>query len=205
MSLKVAVIYYSAMGTNYQMARAAEEAAQASDAEVRLRRVAELAPAHAIAANAAWKAHHEATREHVKEATLDDLEWADAFIFSAPTRYGGMAAQMKQFLDSSGPLWSQGKLAKPVTVMSSAGNAHGGQESTVLGFYTSMMHWGAIIVPPGYTDQRIYAAGGNPYGTTVTQPQDGKVPKESLDAVRAQATRLVEVSKSLVGVVHAHA
>lgn len=195
--LKIAVIYYSAMGTNYQMADTAAKAAEQAGCEVRLRRVPELAPTSAIASNPAWQQHHEATREKVPEATLDDLDWADAYIFSVPTRYGTMAAQMKQFLDSTGPLWGQGKLAKPVTAMSSAQNPHGGQEATILSFYITMMHWGAVIVPPGYLDQSVFGNGGNPYGTSVSQPQDGTVPEETLAQVRYQAKRLVDVARKL--------
>lgn len=198
-NLKVSVIYYSAMGTNYQLAQAAAEAAMEAGAEVRLRRVKELAPVEAIQSNALWQAHHEATRETVPEATLDDLEWADAYIFSMPTRFGNMAAQMKQFLDTAGPLWGQGKLAnKAVTAMSSAQNSHGGQESTILSFYVTMYHWGAIVVAPGYTDPSIFAAGGNPYGTSASQPQGGKVPDEELVAARYQAKRLVAIGRKLI-------
>ena len=194
--VKIAVIYYRATGTNYQMALGAEKAARGAGAEVRGRRVPELASAQAIAANEAWKAHVEGTR-HVKEATLDDLDWADGFIFSVPTRYGNMAAQMKQFLDTTGPLWGQGKLAnKTVTAMSSAANPHGGQEATILSLYTTMYHWGAIVVAPGYTSDAIYAAGGNPYGASTTAGE--KVPPEVLAAVRHQAKRLVEVTERLV-------
>lgn len=195
--LKIAVIYYSAMGTNHQLAKAAAEAVTELGAEVRLRRVPELAPQAAIDSNPAWKAHHEATRDQVQVATLDDLDWADAYIFSVPTRYGNMAAQMKQFLDGTGPLWGQGKLAKPVTAMSSAQNPHGGQEATILSFYVSMMHWGAIIVPPGYGDASVFGNGGNPYGTSVSQPEDGAVPEAALAQARYQAKRLVEVAQKL--------
>lgn len=198
-NLKVSVIYYSAMGTNYQLAQAAAEAALEAGAEVRLRRVKELAPAEAIQSNALWQAHHAATRDTIPEATLDDLEWADAYIFSMPTRFGNMAAQMKQFLDTAGPLWGQGKLAnKAVTAMSSAQNPHGGQESTILSFYVTMYHWGAIVVAPGYTDPSIFAAGGNPYGTSASQPQNGKVAEAELAAARHQAKRLVEIGRKLV-------
>lgn len=197
--VNVAVIYYSATGTNYQLARAAAEAVQDSGANVRLRRVAELAPESAIAANPAWQAHYEATKNEVPVATLQDLEWANAYIFSVPTRFGNMAAQMKQFLDTAGPLWGQGKLAnKPVTVMSSAQNAHGGQEATILSFYTVMFHWGAIVVAPGYTDQAVFGAGGNPYGTSALWSQNGQVAEAELAAARHQAKRLVEVAKKLV-------
>jgi NAD(P)H dehydrogenase (quinone) len=88
-------------------------------------------------------------------------------------------------------------LAKPVTAMSSAQNAHGGQEATILSFYTSMMHWGAVIVPPGYLDGSVFGNGGNPYGSSVSQPEDGNVPEASLSQARYQAKRLVEVTKRL--------
>jgi NAD(P)H dehydrogenase (quinone) len=134
----------------------------------------------------------------VMEASLDDLEWADGYIFSVPTRFGNMAAQMKQFLDTAGPLWAQGKLAnKAVTAMSSAQNPHGGQEATILSLYTVMAHWGAIIVPPGYTDPVVFQAGGNPYGTSTTAVPDGQVPAEVLQAARHQARRLVSIVEKL--------
>lgn len=199
-NVKIAVIYYSATGTNHRLAEAAAAGAKEAGAEVRIRRVKELAPQEAMATNPAWMAHHEATRDTVPEATLDDLDWADGFIFSVPTRFGGMAAQMKQFLDTAGPLWGQGKLAgKVVTAMSSASNPHGGQEATLLSLYTTMYHWGAIVVAPGYTDPVLFPAGGNPYGTSVTALRDTKVPEEALAAARYQAKRLVSVAAKLVG------
>lgn len=194
-NVKIAVIYYSATGTNYQMAREAEKAAKEHGAEVRMRRVRELAPEEAINSQEAWRAHVDATKD-VPVATLDDLDWADGFIFSVPTRYGNLAAQMKQFFDSSGPLWAQGKLAnKTVTAMSSAMNPHGGQEATILSVYTTMYHWGAIVVAPGYTDAAVYAAGGNPYGTSATAGET--VSEEVLGSVRHQTQRLVEITRRL--------
>ncbi len=200
-NVKIAVIYYSATGTNYQMALEAEKALKEVGAEVRVRRVKELAPEQAIASNPDWKAHVEES-QHVPEATLDDLDWADGFIFSVPTRFGNMASQMKQFLDLAGPLWGQGKLVnKTVTAMSSAQNPHGGQEATILSLYTTMYHWGAIVVAPGYTDQAIFAAGGNPYGTSATA--GGKISDEVKAAVRHQAKRLREVTARIASPVHA--
>ncbi len=197
-NVKIAVIYYSATGTNHQLALAAVEGAKEVGADVRLRRVKELAPKEAMATNPAWMSHHEATRETVAEATLDDLDWADGMVFSVPTRFGGMAAQMKQFLDTAGPLWGQGKLAgKVVTAMSSASNAHGGQEATILSLYTTMYHWGAIVVAPGYTDPVLFPAGGNPYGTSVTATKEGTVPEEVLAAARYQAQRVVRIAAKL--------
>lgn len=191
---KLAIVYYSATGINYQLAQWAKEAAEAAGADVRLVKVQELAPESVIEGNPAWKANVEATK-HIPTATSEDLDWADAILFSVPTRFGNMASQMKQFIDIQGGLWAQGKLAnKAVSAMSSAQNPHGGQEATILSLYTSMMHWGAIIVAPGYTDASIFKAGGNPYGTSVTQGQDGKPVEDVQDAVAHQTKRLIETA-----------
>jgi NAD(P)H dehydrogenase (quinone) len=195
--VKLAVIYYSMTGINYQLARWASEAAKEAGAEVRLLKVHELAPEAAINNNPVWKANVETTKD-IAEASSDDLDWADAIIFSVPTRFGNVAAQMKQFIDLQGGYWAQGKLInKVVSAMSSAQNAHGGQEATVKSLYTSMMHWGAIIVSPGYTNESIFKAGGNPYGTTVTQGKDGKMIEDVKDAVFHQAKRTIEIAKWL--------
>ena len=122
--LKLSIIYYSATGINYQLAKWAEEAAREMGAQVRVRKVDELAPDAAIDQNPAWRAHVDSSRD-VELAQNEDLEWADALIFSAPTRFGGPASQMKQFLDTKGRLWGEGKLMnKVVSAMSSAGNSH---------------------------------------------------------------------------------
>lgn len=197
--VKVAVVYYSSTGTNYQLANWAVEAAKEAGAEVKLVRAPENAPEAAVASNDAWKAHIEATK-HVPEVTSDDFEWADGIIFSIPTRFGTIPSQMKSVIDSQGGLWATGKTVnKVVTAMSSASNPHGGQEATLLSLYTAMMHWGAIIVPPGYSDQVVFGAGGNPYGTSVTQGQDGGMVEDVADAVKHQAKRLVEVTKQVAG------
>ncbi len=195
-NVKLAIIYYSTYGTNYQMAATAAEAAKAAGAEVRLLKTRETAPEAVVASQDAWRAQAERTAD-VKEATLADMEWANAYMFSAPTRYGVSASQLRSFIDSLGPLWMQGKLAnKAVSAMTSAQNAHGGQESTILGLYTTMMHWGAIIVAPGYTDPIQYQAGGNPYGVSVTA--DGKpIPEPVKEAIRHQARRLVEYAEKI--------
>ncbi len=195
--VKFAVIYYSMTGTNYQLAQWSAEAAQETGAEVRLLKVHELAPEAVINNNPAWKANAEATKD-IKEASSDDLDWAEAIVFSVPTRFGNLAAQMKQFIDLQGGLWAQGKLMnKVVSAMSTAQNPHGGQEVTIKSLYTSMMHWGAIIAAPGYTDASIFKAGGNPYGTSVTQGQDGKMVEDVKDAVFHQTKRTVEIAKWL--------
>jgi len=192
--VKLAVIYYSSTGTNYQLAQWAAEGAKQAGAEAKICKVQELAPEAAIASNPAWKAHFDAAQD-VPTVTNGDMEWADAYIFSVPTRFGNMAAQMKQFFDTLGGLWFQGKLMnKVVSAMSSAGNPHGGQEATILSLYTSIHHWGGIIAAPGYTDAVTYAAGGNPYGTSVTVDQSGNMVEDVKAAVIHQAKRTVMVA-----------
>lgn len=196
---KIAIVYYSAMGHAYQVAKAFEAGAKAEGAEVRLRKVKELATPEVIATNPAWKAHLEATKD-VPEVTLADLEWANGFIFGSPTRYGVMAAQLKQFFDSTGPLWGQGKLShKPVTAFAGAINPHGGQVNTINSIYSVMQHWGAIVVPTGYTDSSIYAAGGSPYGViyTAAARESTSVEEPVLAAARYMGARLARYAEVL--------
>lgn len=194
-NVKLAVVFYSMGGTNFQLSKWAEEGAKEAGAEVKVLKVQELAPESAIEGNEGWKATVEATKD-VPVVTSADIEWADAIIFSVPTRFGNMPSQMKQFLDTQGGLWATGKtINKVVSAMTSAQNPHGGQEATILSLYTSMMHWGAIIVPPGYTDPVLFGAGGNPYGTSVTVGQDGKMIEDVQAAVKHQAKRTVTVAE----------
>jgi NAD(P)H dehydrogenase (quinone) len=196
----VAVIFYSSTGTNHAMAKAVAEGAQKGGAsEVRVLRVPENAPREAVEGNPDWKAWLEGPGAEVPEATLDDLVWADGIAFGTPTRFGNVASQMKSFLDSSGPLWAEGKLVdKVVTGFTSALNTHGGNESTLLALYNTMYHFGAIVVAPGYTDPAVYAGGGNPYGTSHALGQDQQAPSEEvLDAARHQGRRLAEVTARL--------
>lgn len=194
-NVKLAVIFYSMGGTNYEMAKWAKEAGEAAGAEVKLLKVQELAPESVIEGNEGWKATVDATKD-IPVATSDDIVWADAIIFSTPTRFGTMASQMKQFIDLQGGIWAEGKtINKVVSAMSSAQNPNGGQEATILSLYTSMLHWGAIIASPGYTDPVLFGAGGNPYGTSVTVDQEGKMVEDVEDAVKHQATRTVNVAE----------
>ncbi len=190
---KLTIVYYSMTGTNFQLATWAKEAAEEAGAEVRMVKAQELADEESVKANPAWTAQKEKEKD-IKVASSDDLVWADAIIFSSPTRFGNVTAQIKNFIDGQGGIWSQGELVnKVVSAMSSAQNPHGGQEQTIQAIYTTMMHWGAIIVPPGYTDDSIYAAGGNPYGTSVTAGRDGMV-EDVEAAVKHQAKRTVEIA-----------
>lgn len=198
--VKAAIVYYSSTGTNHQLAEWAAQAAKDAGAEVKLLKVKETAPASAIESNAAWKKHHDETQD-IPEVTPDDLVWADAIIFSVPTRFGNIPGQVQSFIDTTGGLWAQGKLAnKAVSAMSSAQNEHGGQEATILSLYTTMYHWGAIVAAPGYTDPVLFEAGGNPYGTSVAVDQAGemKTDRKAIQAAVAyQAKRTVDVAKAL--------
>ncbi|MFF3605357.1 NAD(P)H:quinone oxidoreductase [Streptomyces sp. NPDC002463] len=198
MSVKVAVIYYSATGSVHQLAQAVAEGAEKAGAEVRLRRVPELAPDAAIDANPAWRAHVDATGD-VEVATLEDLEWADAYALGSPTRFGNVSAQLKQYVDTTGGLWQRGVMAdKPATAFTSAHNVHGGNESTLLALYNTFHHWGSVIVSPGFTDPAVYAAGGNPYGTA-HPGANGAPAEEVLAAARYQGQRLTRIAKRLKG------
>ncbi|GGS06015.1 trp repressor-binding protein WrbA [Micromonospora fulviviridis] len=191
--VKAAVIYYSATGITYQMAQAACEAAGEAGAEVRLRKVRELAPDEAIRSNSGWQAHRLETQD-VMEAQPDDLSWADVVIMGSPTRYGMIAAQLKQFIDTTGPLWAQGALANKVySGFTSTATSHGGQEATLLSLYTIFYHWGGIVVTPGYTDPSQFVA-GNPYGASHTSNNGEIAPDHlALGATALTAKRAVQM------------
>lgn len=189
-SVNLAIIYYSATGTVHALAQAAVEGAEKAGAQVRLRKVAELAPPEAVGARPEWEKHLQDTAD-IPEAGLDDLAWADAVMFGTPTRFGNPASQLRAFIDTAGPLWQQGKLADKVySAFTASGSAHGGQESTLLALANTFYHWGGIIVPPGYTDP-IQFQSGNPYGTSHVA-NDGPPGDVALEAARHQARRVVD-------------
>lgn len=191
---KIAVIFYSTYGTNKAVAEAAAEAARDAGAEVRLLRVKETAPAEVVNSQEAWKANLEAMAD-IPEATPDDMGWADGYFFAVPTRFGNVPSQMQAFFDTLGPLWQKGGMAgKTVTVTSSAQNPEGGQTATILGLYTSSMHWGAIPIAPGYADPVKAEDGGTAYGLTL---QAGKFDDVAKRSVSYQARRLVDFTARL--------
>jgi NAD(P)H dehydrogenase (quinone) len=195
---KIAVIYYSATGNVHALAQAVAEGAVQAGAQVRLRRAAELAPAEAVDSNPQWRAHVDAT-DDVQVATNDDVRWADGLAFGSPTRFGNISAQLKQFLDGTGPLWAAGELANKVaTGFTSASNRHGGNESTLLALYNTLHHWGAILVAPGYTDESVTQAGGNPYGTAHASA-GGPPTSDVLAAARYQGRRLATITELIAG------
>ena len=182
------------------MAARVAAAAEAAGAEVRLRHIAETRDAESFAQNPAWTANYQATKD-LPTATGDDIDWADAVIFGSPTRFGSSLRNSAAFLDSLGGLWAQGKLADKVYAgFTSTDTAHGGQETTLLTLYVPLIHFGGIIVPPGYTDELKYVD-GNPYGVSLTAGHDNI--SEFDDATNAAldhlARRVVSVADRLSG------
>lgn len=195
MTVRLAILFYSTYGTNQTMAEIAAEAARAAGAEVRLLRIAETAPESVVNSQDGWKAQV-ARAAAIPAATPADMEWANAYLFSTPTRFGGAASQVRAFIDTLGGQWFTGALAnKAVSAMTSAQNPHGGQEATILSLYTTFLHWGSVIVAPGYTDQSVFAAGGNPYGYSHTQGKDFDDAAKA--AIAHQAKRLVAMAAKL--------
>lgn len=174
---RVLVAYYSSTGSVHRLAEAVVAGAEKAGAEVRLRRVPETAPASAIAANPAWAQHVAATAD-IEEVTLDDLRWADAVLLGTPTRFGLPTAQVKQFIDQTGGMWYRKELENKVCASFTAtATAHGGVEATVLALNNTFYHWGAIIVPPGYTAD-VQHEHGNPYGGSHVAA-DGAMPGDT--------------------------
>jgi NAD(P)H dehydrogenase (quinone) len=195
---RVAVIYYSATGNVHGLAQALSEGAEVAGADVRLRHVEELASELQISQSQYWGRHRSQVAE-APVAALEDLEWADGIALGTPTRFGNVAAQLKQFIDQAGELWQQGKLAdKVATAFTSSQTAHGGQESTILALNNTLYHWGMLIMPIGYTVQEVFNAGGNPYGSSFTTGHKVTGPDEhALAVAHYQGQRLARYAAVL--------
>ncbi|UCM88843.1 NAD(P)H-dependent oxidoreductase [Streptomyces marincola] len=199
----VAVIYYSSQGNVHKLAVAAAAAAEKAGAEVRLRRTAELTTETVVPGNDQWNEaweRHLASVQDIEEATLDDLDWADAVLWGTPGRYGLPAASLKQFIDQTLPLhMRRGLVNKVMSSFTSTATLHGGQESTILALNNAFYHWGSIIVPPGVADPvQLAPTNGNPYGvSSVSRNEAGNVDDDNLSAVEYQARRTVEIAAAL--------
>lgn len=195
--VNVAVIYYSSTGVMTEIAQEIAENAEKAGATVRLRKVAELAPQSAIDSNPAWAANVAATAD-IPVATVDDMVWADAVIMGSSTRFGNIASQLKQFIDTLGGVWQKGLLADKVySGFTSTGTRHGGHESTLLALANSFTHFGGIIVPPGYTHPDKFSD-GNPYGTSHCDA-GGTAPVDDTTRAAAaiQAARVVRFARAV--------
>jgi len=194
--VKISIIYYSSTGTTYKLAQAIAEGAEKAGALVTIKKVHELAPEEAVKSNEGWAQHRVATQD-VPEATADDVVGADAVIFGSPTRYGNVAAQLKQFIDTLGPQWGQGLLANKVySGFTSASTGHGGHETTLQAIYTTVHHFGGIVVAPGYTDP-VKFVDGNPYGTSFTSGENPEPDQKAIDAAVYQGKRVAEIAAAL--------
>ena len=180
------------------MANRVAAAAEAAGAEVRVRHVAETQDPESFAHNPAWTANYNATKD-LPAATGDDIVWADAVIFGSPTRFGSPAAQLRTFLDSLGGLWAGGKLADKVYAgFTSSNTLHGGQETTLVSLYLTLIHFGGIIVPPGYTDPCKFVD-GNPYGASLVATHDNitDIDDATANALEHLARRVVTFADRL--------
>ncbi|PLP61119.1 NAD(P)H:quinone oxidoreductase [Mesorhizobium loti] len=197
---KVLVLYYSSWGHMEQMAKAAAEGAREAGADVTVKRVPELVP-EAVAKAAYYKLDQDAPIADPLE-----LENYDAIILGTATRYGTMAAQMKNFLDQTGPLWARGALLNKVgSVMVSTATQHGGAELALINAQVLMQHHGMIIVPLSYAYQgqmgNDVVRGGAPYGMTTTADGDGsrQPSAQELEGARFQGKRVAEITAKLHG------
>jgi NAD(P)H dehydrogenase (quinone) len=201
--MKVLVVFYSAYGHIYAMAKAmAEGAAQVKGTNPQLRRVPETLPEAVVKQTGIFEAQKAFT--NVLEATVDELATADAIIFGAPTRFGNMCGQMRQFLDGTGALWQKGSLIGKVgSVFTSSATQHGGQESTILSFHTTLLHLGMIVAGLPYSFQGQMRmdeiTGGSPYGASTIAGGDGKrQPSENeLSAARFQGKHVATIAAKL--------
>jgi NAD(P)H dehydrogenase (quinone) len=195
---KVLVLYYSSYGHVERLAYAVAEGAREAGAQVDVKRVPELVPPE-VAEKSGYKLDQPAPI-----ATVDELAGYDAIVIGTPTRFGNMAAQMKNFLDQTGGVWFQGKLIGKVgSVFTSTASQHGGQESTLLATQIVLLHHGMVIVGLPYAFQGLTTlteiTGGTPYGASTLAGGDGsRQPSENeLAGARFQGKHVAEIAGKL--------
>jgi NAD(P)H dehydrogenase (quinone) len=201
--MKVLVLFYSTYGHIYRMAQAVVDGVrEVPGVDVVLKRVPETLPPEVIAAMGATEAQK--AFADVPVATVNDLAEADAIIFGTPTRFGNMTGQMRSFLDATGGLWAQGKLIGKVgSVFASSATQHGGQESTILSFHTTLLHHGMVIVGLPYAFQGQMRldeiTGGSPYGASTIAGGKGErmASENELAGARFQGRHVAEIAKKL--------
>jgi NAD(P)H dehydrogenase (quinone) len=205
MATKIQIVFYSMYGHTYKMAEAVVAGArEVEDVEVTLYQVPELVPEEILERVGARAAR--ASFAHIPVAKPEQLAEADAIIFGTPTRFGNMCAQMRNFLDQTGPLWAKGALiGKLGSVFTSTATQHGGQETTITSFHSTLLHHGMIIVGVPYSEQRLLAmneiTGGSPYGASTLAGGDGsRQPSENeLAIARFQGRHVAQIARKLKG------
>jgi len=201
--VRIQIVFYSMYGHVYRMAEAVAEGARSvPGTEVKILQVPELVPPEILKQSGADTARK--AFAHIPTAKVDDLADADAIIFGTPTRYGNMCAQMRNFMDQTGGLWMKGSLVgKPAGVFTSTATQHGGQETTITSFHTTLLHLGMVIVGVPYSEQRLMnlseISGGSPYGASTLAGLDGsRMPSENeLAIARFQGKHIAEIAKKL--------
>ncbi|MCX5865256.1 MAG: NAD(P)H:quinone oxidoreductase [Deltaproteobacteria bacterium] len=201
--MKILIVYYSMYGHIYKMAQAVAEGVRLVEGvDVDLRHVPETLPEAVLEKMGAVAAQKQ--QAQVPICTVEELGAADAIIFGTPTRFGGMCGQMRQFLDATGGLWVSGALVgKAGSVFTSSNTQHGGQESTILGFHTTLLHQGMVIVGLPYTFQGQMTSteitGCSPYGASTIAGGDGsRSPSENeLAGARFQGQHVAQIAKKL--------
>jgi NAD(P)H dehydrogenase (quinone) len=198
MFAKILIAFYSRNGSTEALAKAIAEGARAQGAEVRLRRVREIVDREIMTHAPGWIENAERMNAAYDAPTEVDAEWADAIIFGTPTRFGNVSSELKAWVDTLGGLWFQGKLVgKAGSCFTSTSTQHGGNESTSLTMYNFMAHLGLIIVPLGYGDPAMFAA-GTPYGASSVSGQNAAPPTaEDLEVARYQGRRVTQVAAAL--------
>ncbi len=202
-TVKIQVVFYSMYGHVYKMAEAVAAGAREVDGtEVTLYQVPELVPEDVLEKSGAKKARE--AFAHVPVIRPEQLAEADAILFGTPTRFGNMAAQMRNFLDQTGGLWMKGALIGKVgSVFTSTASQHGGQETTLTSFHTTLLHQGMVIVGVPYSEQRLLTmeeiTGGTPYGaTTITGADGSRQPSDNeLAIARFQGRYVAQIAKRL--------
>ncbi|MEW6269220.1 MAG: NAD(P)H:quinone oxidoreductase [Thermodesulfobacteriota bacterium] len=203
MSTKIQIVFYSMYGHVHRLAEAVAEGARGvAGTEVELLQVPELVPQAALERTGAAQAR--AAFSQVPLATVDHLVDADAIVFGTPTRFGNMAAQMRNFLDQTGKLWAQNALVGKIgSVFTSTATQHGGQETTITSFHTTLLHHGMVIVGVPYSCKELSVtgevSGGSPYGASTIAGGDGKrQPSENeLAIARFQGRHVAEIAAKL--------
>jgi len=196
---KILVVFYSRDGSVETLAKAVAEGAREAGAEVRLRRVPDIVSTAVMDKVPGWEERSKRMLAEYGAPTSADAEWADGIVFGTPTRFGNTSAELKAFIDSLGGLWFQGKLnGKAAGAFTSTAGPHGGNETTVVTLYIPMAHLGFIIVPNGYTHEKVFQGHGTPYGSSSVSGQNTTLPTaDDLEVARHQGARITQVAAAL--------
>jgi len=195
----ILVVFYSRDGAVESLAKAVSEGAREAGADVRLRRVPDPVSPAVMAKVPGWEERSKRMLAEYGAPTHADVEWADGIIFGTPTRFGNTSAELKAFIDSLGGLWFQGKLnGKAAGAFTSTSGPHGGNETTVVSLYIPMAHLGFIIVPNGYTHEKVVRGHGTPYGASSVSGPNGEPPTtDDLEVAKHQGARVTQVAAAL--------